>query len=207
MDIVTYALAKKYTEDTANALGAVKGAPCTIQSITETADAIVVIFSWTGTNGATQTSTMTIPKGKSLEYDWRGTELGIRVEGDTNYEYVDLKGDDGASPTVDVQKVDKTTTITVTNADGTSSTADILDGSAYESSPTAPTTAGTVGEIVFNSAPEPGGWIGWVYTLLGWYGFGEISVASTDVPENAYLTADGQPFILADGSIFLYADS
>jgi len=34
--------------------------------------------------------------GKSLEYDWRGTELGVRVEGQEDYEYSNL----GVSSTV-----------------------------------------------------------------------------------------------------------
>lgn len=33
--------------------------------------------------------------GKGLEYDWEGTKLGVRLEGTTTYEYVDLKGDKG----------------------------------------------------------------------------------------------------------------
>ena len=33
--------------------------------------------------------------GKSLEFHWNGTKLGIRVEGETTYQYVDLKGDKG----------------------------------------------------------------------------------------------------------------
>ena len=34
--------------------------------------------------------------GKSLEYDWNGTSLGIRQEGEAEYEYVNLKGDAGS---------------------------------------------------------------------------------------------------------------
>ena len=34
--------------------------------------------------------------GKSLEFHWDGTRLGIRKEGETGYSYVDLKGRDGA---------------------------------------------------------------------------------------------------------------
>lgn len=34
-------------------------------------------------------------KGKSLEFNWKKTELGIRKEGDTSYEYTDLKGPRG----------------------------------------------------------------------------------------------------------------
>lgn len=33
--------------------------------------------------------------GKSLEYNWNGTELGVRVEGETEYAYSDLKGIQG----------------------------------------------------------------------------------------------------------------
>ena len=34
-------------------------------------------------------------KGKSIEYTWRGTELGLRQEGQDDYVYVNLKGQDG----------------------------------------------------------------------------------------------------------------
>lgn len=38
---------------------------------------------------------MTFPtpeNGKNLEFDWEGTKLGVRVEGESEFEYVDLKG-------------------------------------------------------------------------------------------------------------------
>lgn len=35
--------------------------------------------------------------GKSVEYTWNGTQLGIRIEGDASYTYVDLKGATGAT--------------------------------------------------------------------------------------------------------------
>lgn len=193
MDIVTYALARKYVQQTANSLGAVKGAPATIQSIAEADNEIVVIFSWTGMDGTSQTSTMTIPKGKSIEYDWQDTKLGIRIEGETDYEYVDLKGD---SPSAKVEKVDKTTTITITDANGTT-TADVLDGSVYPTSETKPVTTTTdkVGNIVFNSFPQPDGYVGWVYTPVGWFGFGKIE--STD---ETFILSDGTQLILSDGN-------
>lgn len=34
-------------------------------------------------------------KGDSIEYIWNGTQLGIRIEGEANYIYVNLKGDQG----------------------------------------------------------------------------------------------------------------
>lgn len=33
--------------------------------------------------------------GKGLEFEWKGTQLGVKVEGETSYQYVNLKGDKG----------------------------------------------------------------------------------------------------------------
>src|SRR5690606_3135222 len=33
--------------------------------------------------------------GRSLEFHWSGTKLGVRLEGETEYQYVDLKGEKG----------------------------------------------------------------------------------------------------------------
>lgn len=38
-------------------------------------------------------------QGKSLEFTWNGTNLGVRIEGDTTYQYVDLIGPQGAPGT------------------------------------------------------------------------------------------------------------
>lgn len=43
-------------------------------------------------NPGTETDFFKSLRGANLEYSWRGTELGIRVEGDIEYSYVDLKG-------------------------------------------------------------------------------------------------------------------
>lgn len=39
--------------------------------------------------------------GNGLEYTWNGTQLGIRVEGTTQYVYVDLKGEKGDTGSID----------------------------------------------------------------------------------------------------------
>lgn len=39
--------------------------------------------------------TVNIRDGYDLDYDWNGTELGIKREDEVNYEYVDLKGEKG----------------------------------------------------------------------------------------------------------------
>ena len=65
-----------------------------------------------------------------------------------------------------------------------------------------PTEVGTIGEMVFNSSPQPDGFIGWVYTQVGWLGFGRIE-STTDEPDepivpNAFTLSDGSQFMVRD---------
>lgn len=39
--------------------------------------------------------------GNGLEYTWNGTQLGVRVEGTTEYVFVDLKGEKGDTGSID----------------------------------------------------------------------------------------------------------
>ena len=43
--------------------------------------------------------------GKGLQFNWQGTQLGVRVEGESNYVYVDLKGDTGTIDNLTSQHV------------------------------------------------------------------------------------------------------
>lgn len=60
-------------------------------------------LSWVNNGSATIPTTINIKgpqgiqgvQGKSLEFMWNGTQLGIRVEGQTAYTYVELKGQKG----------------------------------------------------------------------------------------------------------------
>lgn len=63
MDASTYILCQAYVRKTAEGLGAVKGKPCTIQSIIETDEGNVVTFRWVGDTGTVQTSTMLVRNG------------------------------------------------------------------------------------------------------------------------------------------------
>lgn len=76
IDVLTLAVARKFTTETVNGLGALKGAACTIDSIVDTGDANVVTFGWTGSDGSHQTSVMTIPHGMS---ETAKTELENRL--------------------------------------------------------------------------------------------------------------------------------
>lgn len=63
IDIVTLALARKYVNETANALGAVKGAPCTIKAVEETDIGNIITFGWVGADGSEQTTQITVRHG------------------------------------------------------------------------------------------------------------------------------------------------
>ena len=52
-----------------------------------------VTVTLTRKNGTTKT--VDIRDGYDLDYNWQGTELGIKREDEQNYEYVDLKGEKG----------------------------------------------------------------------------------------------------------------
>lgn len=105
----------------------VKGLTSGIQSASVNGTTIT----FTMNDGSTQTMTFpTVSDGKSLEYNWDGTKLGVRVEGNADFEYVDLKGDDGTSPTITLSRTDENdgAIIEVTNADGTINSTTVYDG-------------------------------------------------------------------------------
>lgn len=63
MDIVSLALAKKFTQNTIDPLGNIKGAPCTIKEVVETDENSIITFEWTDTDGNKQTETITVKNG------------------------------------------------------------------------------------------------------------------------------------------------
>lgn len=62
--IISYALSKKYTQESLLGGGAVVGKNVIVSSITETDDGNVVTFSYTLDNGTVKTSTMTVKNGE-----------------------------------------------------------------------------------------------------------------------------------------------
>lgn len=61
-----YVLARKFVENTAIGLGAVRGKNCNISSIVEEDDKSILTFKWTGDDGTIQSSTMTVKNGISI---------------------------------------------------------------------------------------------------------------------------------------------
>ena len=69
-------------------------------------------------------------------------------------------------------------------------------------SETKPTVVGTLGDIVYNSNPISGDYIGWTYTPSGWFGFGKIEIAS-----NGIELSDESALVLSNGELFLTSDN
>lgn len=65
MDILDIAISKAYVSATADSLGSLTGAPCTIKSTNKIDGETTVIFEWEGTSGATETSQISVSDGKS----------------------------------------------------------------------------------------------------------------------------------------------
>lgn len=107
MDILTYALAKSYTDKALLGVGALKGAPCTIKSQTETDDSYIITFEWTDTSGASQTSELTIKKPEdgfspTITEDAGNTDKIYKLDittADYTFTTPNLKGADGQGGT------------------------------------------------------------------------------------------------------------
>ena len=75
-----YALSKKYTEDSLDGVGALKGAPCTIKSNTHQNGRSTIVFEWTSNSGVVSETTVTVLDGTPI-YEWQSGDF---------YDYSDL---------------------------------------------------------------------------------------------------------------------
>ena len=73
--------------------------------------------------------------GKSLEFNWQGTSLGVRKEGDTNYVYTNLQGPEGAAGSGSNIDIATTNQAGIVKPDGTSITVD-TDGTIHATTDT-----------------------------------------------------------------------
>lgn len=73
MDVISYALSRKYTEDTVIGLGALKGANCTIQSTVHENGKTTITFQWTATDSTIQTTQIEVLDGTPI-YTWESGE-------------------------------------------------------------------------------------------------------------------------------------
>ena len=58
-----------------------------------------------------------------------------------------------------------------------------------------PTNLAKIGDVVFNSSPQPEGNAGWIYTQYGWLSFGTIE----SIVVTPYKLSDGTQFLVSDG--------
>ena len=63
MDILTYALAKSYTDKALLGIGTIKGAPCTVKSQTEDDEYVYVTLGWESSLGTSEETVVKIKKG------------------------------------------------------------------------------------------------------------------------------------------------
>lgn len=63
ISVATLALAKKFTKETAQQMGAVKGAPCTVESVEKEGKINTVTLQWENDQGETETTTVQIVDG------------------------------------------------------------------------------------------------------------------------------------------------
>lgn len=143
--LTAYSLSRKYTEDTADALGAVKGAPCQIDKIEydEEAGTVTITFSWKGDSGQTQSDIAVLHNGEDGADGSQvsvnpivatGTKIAeITIDG-TKY---NLYSPNGGGGSAELQE-DLTTSVTVGG---------ITSGTTYE--------AGTSLEALFRDMLNP----------------------------------------------------
>lgn len=107
-DAVSYALSKKYTEDSLKGLGAIAGKNAIISSIEPIEGGNRITFSWFLDDGTQKTQTMDVMDGTI--------------------------GEDGESPTITMERndTDDGVDITVTNPDGTTTITTVYDGKDSE---------------------------------------------------------------------------
>ena len=114
MDILTYALAKKYVTQSLDGLGAVKGANCTIKSNTPNDNSTEIVFEWTGISGTKETTTILVKNGeqgngiakveKIKTVDLVDTYRMTFDDGST-FEYEVANGDSSLGGKIDIVKV------------------------------------------------------------------------------------------------------
>lgn len=117
MDIVTYALSKKYTEKSLKGVGALKGAPCRVTAIEEVEGGNKITLSWTDIDGKTLSESLIVKNGeqgngivkveKIKTVDLVDT-YRMTFDDGTSFEYEITNGDSSEGGKIDIVKVNGT---------------------------------------------------------------------------------------------------
>ena len=89
LSAVTYALSKKYTDETASQFGGLKGAPCKVKSVVKTDGQSVITLEWKNDEGETRESEVYVNDGLSGWESGHNYSVGdiIIYHGETNTEH------------------------------------------------------------------------------------------------------------------------
>ena len=138
LNVVTYAAAKAYTDQTVVGGGALKGKNCTVDSITDITGGHRVTFKWTLDNGTVQTGTMDVMDG----VDGQDGQDGAPGQ----------DGQDGLTPVITVDEITGGHRITITVGTDVE-TVDVMDGAKGEDGDPGPAgpgvpQGGTQGQVL-----------------------------------------------------------
>ena len=147
-----YVLSKSFTKKSLDGQGALKGAPCTIKSITEVDGGQKVTFEWTGTSGTKQTSEMTVKNGVSVtgvSDKGNGVFTLLLSDGSETDPIPTVKGDDGYSPTIteDAGNTDDIYKLVIADKNGSITTPNLKGGGSSDKFTRDDLTAVTVGGL------------------------------------------------------------
>lgn len=169
ISIPTLPISKKYTKDTAEEFGAVKGAPCTVESQEHDAVNHVtrLVLKWENSEGAVQRTTVLLPDGAKGETGTPGTNgkdgVGISsVTADTENATITIHYTNGttsspiAIPTVP-GKDGVSPTITVHTSTSTEYTLDITDKTGTITTPNLKGSSSAVTKKVITASVDVGG--------------------------------------------------
>lgn len=121
----TYAVARKYTDDTVAGAGAVAGKPCQIQSITDIMGGHRVTFLWVDNSSVSHTSTMDVMDGEKGDDGLGIKSVAVNSSNHLIVTYDDDTTEDAGEVTLDTSDfVQKSSTAGLLKNDGTVDTTD-----------------------------------------------------------------------------------
>ena len=107
MDIVSYILAKKYTDNSIQGIsGVLAGKNCTIKSTSKTDGVTTIVFEWTADSGDTRTTSIEIKDGETPQMSVTPISGGNRVEFTTSDGTIAFNVMDGISPSCVVTTIE-----------------------------------------------------------------------------------------------------
>ena len=106
LNVLTLAIAKKYTDNSLAGVGAIAGKPCQIQSIEEITGGHEITFLWVDNNGTSHTSTMQVMNGEKGEKGDKGDKGATGERGERGEQGIQgEKGDQGETGATGAQGV------------------------------------------------------------------------------------------------------